>query len=313
MAHLIHLQVLLVLALHFSELIRAEASGSGDTSYNTTQPQIFDNTTAITVHAADCPQRGANVSIYSSPTTWNITHSNGKDSWQLQCYRNQSDQVTVNIIAPFLTSSEYPSTETCLQINNSSCGVSLLVKNVTGRSHECGMHKTCCTSSLHCTDRMNISWSSKCNTVFNIQFEDFDCERNVTFRANCDSGTFLKLNREPDSWIKALQQCHKLNSHLVELTSPGVWHDVRSVLKCEEGMENEIWVGLERSIFGTDIDWRWLSRQNNHLNWSSNFPVDKFNNHCGKIVQNQLLDANCHEKLPFICQSWSNSGTVNGQ
>ncbi|MED6244470.1 hypothetical protein ATANTOWER_012122, partial [Ataeniobius toweri] len=121
--------------------------------------------------------------------------------------------------------------------------------------------------------------------------------------------TFLKFYQEPISWIKALQKCYKLRSRLVPITNKTVWRDFKSLLKNKTGLKNGVWVGLERSIFGTNAEWKWISGMNADPKWNSTFPVDRFNNHCGKVVwveqikKHRLLDANCHDELPFICQA----------
>ncbi|XP_013863460.1 pancreatic beta cell growth factor isoform X2 [Austrofundulus limnaeus] len=85
--------------------------------------------------------------------------------------------------------------------------------------------------------------------------------------------------------------------------------EVKSFLGNNTDWQDGVWVGLERSIFGTDLDWMWVSDSKaENLNWNSSFPVDRFNNHCGKMIldkeskQIQFLDANCHDELPFVCQ-----------
>ncbi|KAF7219094.1 transcript variant X1, partial [Nothobranchius furzeri] len=122
-------------------------------------------------------------------------------------------------------------------------------------------------------------------------------------------GTSLMFKGEPKSWIEALKACHMLTSSLVELTNQTVQDKVRSLLQDKSSLENGVWVGLERSIFGTDPDWMWASGSRSvNLKWNNSFPVDRWNNHCGKIIWGQgsgliqLLDANCHDELPYICQ-----------
>ncbi|MEQ2243121.1 hypothetical protein ILYODFUR_003902 [Ilyodon furcidens] len=119
----------------------------------------------------------------------------------------------------------------------------------------------------------------------------------------------LRFHNESKSWIKALQHCHNFNSTLAQINNLTVEVEVMSFLEEKTEYQNGVWIGLERSIFGTDIEWKWISGISDvYLKWNSSFPVDPLNNHCGKIIwleesQNiQLLDGNCHEKLPFICQ-----------
>lgn len=62
-------------------------------------------------------------------------------------------------------------------------------------------------------------------------------------------------------------------------------------------------------LFGTNVDWKWTSGfTTEYHELTEMFSVDPLNNHCGKIIWNEesdqimLHDANCHEKLLFICQ-----------
>ncbi|XP_072248704.1 lithostathine-like [Leuresthes tenuis] len=103
--------------------------------------------------------------------------------------------------------------------------------------------------------------------------------------------------------------CQNLNSDLVQITNQTVQTEVKSLLKEQQGLQKGIWIGLERSIFGTNVKWKWISGSTDiYPLWNSSFPVNRLDNHCGKVVWDEitqeisLLDANCHERLPFICQ-----------
>uniref|UniRef100_A0A3B3Z132 C-type lectin domain-containing protein n=1 Tax=Poecilia mexicana TaxID=48701 RepID=A0A3B3Z132_9TELE len=128
----------------------------------------------------------------------------------------------------------------------------------------------------------------------------------VTFKS---TGSSLQLFDETKSWIEALQYCDQQSSSLVEITNQTVLEELKTILANKNELQKEVWVGLERSIFGTNVKWQWTSgAKADQSKWISSFPANGFNNHCGKIVWNkqsrtiQLLDANCHDKLPFICQ-----------
>ncbi|XP_014839735.1 PREDICTED: lithostathine-1-beta-like isoform X3 [Poecilia mexicana] len=148
-----------------------------------------------------------------------------------------------------------------------------------------------------------ISISSQPDQSCKIQLRGSGCEF-VHRRADDQTGMFLMTNK---TWIEALQYCRKLNSTLVEITNQTVQEAVTRLLTNKTGLQNSVWVGLERSIFGINPEWIWTSR-NKTINpdWTINHPVDPLNNHCGKVVmvegQVKLVDENCHESLPFICQ-----------
>lgn len=119
--------------------------------------------------------------------------------------------------------------------------------------------------------------------------------------------SFLLFNKTR-TWIEALRHCDSLNLSLVQITNQTVQNAVTSLVQNKSGLDR-VWVGLERSIFGTDPDWMWISDSKaENLKWNSSFPVDRFNNHCGKIILDeesgeiQFLDASCHDELPYICQ-----------
>ncbi|XP_049431858.1 lithostathine-1-beta-like [Epinephelus fuscoguttatus] len=119
----------------------------------------------------------------------------------------------------------------------------------------------------------------------------------------------LQFYPEHKSWIDALQHCHNKNSALVQITNQTVQDAVNSVLQNKSGLDGGVWIGLERSIFGVNVPWQWVSgeRVKEH-HWSSSAFVDPLNNHCGKVIQVKgsqefkWLDEDCHKELPFICQ-----------
>ncbi|XP_037829818.1 C-type lectin BfL-1-like [Kryptolebias marmoratus] len=126
-------------------------------------------------------------------------------------------------------------------------------------------------------------------------------------------GISLQFYNKPKSWIEALNFCLNKKSSLVQNMTQTVLGEVKDLLEDETGLQDGVWVGLERSIFGTDPEWKWISGSKaENLQWNSRFPVDRFNNHCGKMIlvneqkQIQFLDASCHEELPYICEAGLN-------
>uniref|UniRef100_A0A3Q0RTA8 C-type lectin domain-containing protein n=1 Tax=Amphilophus citrinellus TaxID=61819 RepID=A0A3Q0RTA8_AMPCI len=119
-------------------------------------------------------------------------------------------------------------------------------------------------------------------------------------------GTYLQFYQEAKSWIDALEHCQREYSSLAEITNQTVKDEVENLLQNKTGLREGVWVGLERSIFGKHKEWMWTSGSKNiNLQWNSS--MQHFNNHCAKIISAELqeiklLDANCHDKLPYICQ-----------
>ncbi|XP_078023639.1 lithostathine-like [Epinephelus lanceolatus] len=119
----------------------------------------------------------------------------------------------------------------------------------------------------------------------------------------------LRFYPEHKSWIDALQHCHNENSTLVQITNQTVQDAVNSVLQNKSGLDGGVWIGLERSIFGVNVPWQWISGERvKEPHWSSSAFDDPLNNHCGKVIQVEgsqefkWLDEDCHKELPFICQ-----------
>ncbi|XP_041654700.1 lithostathine-like [Cheilinus undulatus] len=115
------------------------------------------------------------------------------------------------------------------------------------------------------------------------------------------------------SWIDARKHCQNNSSSLVKIHDQATQDEVKRLLEENiENMEDGAWIGLERFIFGCNPDWMWTSdgsKVGEFKQWHDTHPVDKYNNHCGKIISvkkpEQIftwLDANCQDKLPFICQ-----------
>ncbi|CAK6967306.1 uncharacterized protein LOC122983437 isoform X1 [Scomber scombrus] len=144
----------------------------------------------------------------------------------------------------------------------------------------------------------------------NIKVEISKIVKNYSI--NCTSGnTALQFYSEPKSWIEALKTCRGNQSELVHITNQSVWYDVNSLLKKEDKtvLNNGVWIGLERSIFGCNPKWMWTSREDVNCYYSfEGFPVDPLNHHCGKVMWSETthnyiwLDEDCFKELPFICQ-----------
>lgn len=86
-----------------------------------------------------------------------------------------------------------------------------------------------------------------------------------------------------------------------------MWKDC----KIKQTVPTLLWIGLQRSIFGYRPEWKWISGYNvvkSQLNRTSSTNSD-FDNHCGKVIFDNKTEeikwsnADCHEKLPYICQS----------
>lgn len=108
-----------------------------------------------------------------------------------------------------------------------------------------------------------------------------------------------------------MNTCRENNSELVQITCWRVWYDVQSLLVNENKtvVQNGVWMGLERYIFGCDPEWQWITgKKASHCYWNGSFPINRHNNHCGKMVwiedskNYKWLDEDCFKALPFICK-----------
>lgn len=118
--------------------------------------------------------------------------------------------------------------------------------------------------------------------------------------------TNLEFYNESKSWIDALEQCQTDYTSLVEITNRTVNDEVKSLLQNETHLQRGVWIGLERSVFGKDKKWMWISKSKD-IYPECNRSIADSNNHCAKMILTEqqeikLLDANCHDRLPFICQ-----------
>ncbi|MED6277699.1 hypothetical protein CHARACLAT_016161 [Characodon lateralis] len=185
------------------------------------------------------------------------------------------------------------------QINNGQyLKLTVISKETSEMCNKCPVSSQCNNSDQRSSVKMASS-----NLPVRIQLSP-----NCRLKTDSKTGTSLMFYSDKQSWIEALNYCLSLNSSLVQISNQTVQDAVINLLKNETGLEEGIWVGLERSIFGTtNIEWMWTSRNRTiHPEWNSR--VDPLNNHCGKIVlaedphRVKLADANCHHSLPFICQ-----------
>uniref|UniRef100_A0A3Q4GS27 C-type lectin domain-containing protein n=1 Tax=Neolamprologus brichardi TaxID=32507 RepID=A0A3Q4GS27_NEOBR len=69
----------------------------------------------------------------------------------------------------------------------------------------------------------------------------------------------LEFYHENKSWIDALEQCQTDYTSLVEITNKTVNDEVKSLLQNATHLQRGVWIGLERSVFGKDKEWMWIS------------------------------------------------------
>ncbi|XP_039865512.1 secretory phospholipase A2 receptor-like isoform X2 [Simochromis diagramma] len=119
----------------------------------------------------------------------------------------------------------------------------------------------------------------------------------------------VSLHNKSKSWIDALEDCQKDHFSLVEICEKKVRDDVKR-LQNKTDSKTGVWIGLQRSIFGYRPEWKWISGYNvvkSQLNRALSTNSD-FDNHCGKVIFDNKTEeikwsnADCHEKLPYICQ-----------
>ncbi|MEQ2307981.1 hypothetical protein AMECASPLE_023582 [Ameca splendens] len=221
------------------------------------------------------------------PRNWNISCKKHQNVWQLQCFIDENKwNLSLHCIKAGQNNNDQ-----CLKLTVSS-------KETYEMSNKC----TGSSQSNNRDQRSSVKIASSSSPV-RIQL----CP-NCQLKTDDETGTSLMFYSDKQSWIEALNYCLSFHSSLVQITNQTVQDAVINLLKNETGLEEGIWVGLERSIFGTtNIEWMWTSRNRTiHPEWNSR--VDPLNNHCGKIVlagdlhRVKLDDANCHHILPFICQ-----------
>ncbi|XP_014906498.1 uncharacterized protein LOC106958866 isoform X2 [Poecilia latipinna] len=245
------------------------------------------------------------ITIGNCSKAWIINSNkiNGIDVLKVACrHFNPSKFELVLRALPRDCSSSNAGTYSCLEVT------------VKGKKYK--MCKKCCRNLCLapafckiCEERKEQYSASDFPLQVKIELKDSICDLSGTESTFDETSSSLQLFDETKSWIEALQYCDQQSSSLVEITNQTVLEELKTILANKTGLQKEVWVGLERSIFGTNVKWQWISGATaEQADWISSFPANGFNNHCGKIVWNnqsqtiQLLDANCHDKLPFICQ-----------
>ncbi|XP_076591381.1 uncharacterized protein LOC143323427 [Chaetodon auriga] len=240
------------------------------------------------------PQR---VTVSNSALTFNCQPPHGR----CRCY-NASDLHTQSYHRP------YPSVD--IELSSDYCRVNILEGHPREENSLCLCaedHRGQCCSPIASGEK--IPTLSGDQAVIRVTCDASWC----LFTSNCNemNDPGLRFYREAKSWIDALEHCHNMNGSLVQITNHTVQSAVDSLLLDKtEDMQDGVWIGLERSIFGVTIPWMWTSglEVTDCEQWNSTFPVDRFNNHCGKIIwvkasqEFKWLDANCHKRLPFMCQ-----------
>lgn len=123
-------------------------------------------------------------------------------------------------------------------------------------------------------------------------------------------GTNLNIYQEAKSWIDAMEHCQRGDSSVVEITNQTDNDKLKGLWKYTKDLKNGVWIGLERSIFGKNPEWKWISGSKVEYNqWKNSYPLNSLNYNCGKIIlvnetkEIKWMNDNCHAKLPFICKS----------
>ncbi|CAI5694342.1 unnamed protein product [Oreochromis niloticus] len=268
------------------------------------------------------------------PVGWNITHNCnctvGKWIWTFKCGVPSFNQVTLKateLSNPGMM--DYPNT--CPKITYTTSSVLLSVEvdpgcvKISGGNNICGScnSKGSTTNNCNSGEKIHISVSNPDKKTVKIHFknvhEEYDisgcidaqtglnqrpCNVSVPTRSTAPN---LQFCRENKTWIDALEDCQQNYTSLVEITNQTVNDEVKSLLQNETRLQRGVWIGLERSVFGKDREWMWISKSKDiYPKWNSS--IYGLNNHCAKMIltekQVQLLDANCHDRLPFICQDF---------
>lgn len=263
--------------------------------------------------------------------TQNCNCTVGKWIWKFKCDDPRVNQVTLEATKLSSTGmTDYPNT--CPKITYKTGSFLLSLKVELGCVKVSG-NKICesCNSGVTYTNNCNpgrkihISVSNPDKKTLKIHFqkvhEEYNisdcidaqtasnqpCNVSVPTRSTATSVTSLEFYHENKSWIDALEDCQQNYTSLVEITNQTMNDEVKSLLQNETHLQRGVWIGLERSVFGKDKKWMWISRSKDiYPKWNSS--IADSNNHCAKMIlteqQVQLLDANCHDRLPFICQDF---------
>ncbi|XP_028275703.1 uncharacterized protein LOC114444986 [Parambassis ranga] len=251
------------------------------------------------------PPGGITVTVPQFCQNWLITQPCPSDRlvWKLNC-TNNTNQVTVVV----MNRTKYESDSVTLY------GTDSLVLSLETEGG-CVLEST---GRCVCVKNNKKQDPTACNEhgeQINIIIQDDETVK-ITFNETdymLDDGSSLNFNQGPINWIDALKWCKDRGASLVELTEPTTKHGVKCLLKKQPDLKTGVWIGLERSIIGTNDDWQWISGSKDQISpWNRSFPVNRYNNHCGQLVWNnqteviKYLDGHCHKnQLPFICQERS--------
>ncbi|XP_036005845.1 uncharacterized protein LOC105923387 isoform X1 [Fundulus heteroclitus] len=273
------------------------------------------------LHLAAGTRREINVTLDKCPQRWIMKEkcSDERSVARISCWKNKNkNKISLKVRAlPRKCSEKHANRCTCLNVTVNSFGLSHeIIDDVKNENGEYVICKKCCMDQCPatcrgatCKKRLRLKVKKSdisSNSTINLQLSG-TCELRVDDDDN-ETETSLLINYEARSWIKALQHCKDLNTTLVQITNDTVGEDVVSLLEERPELQDGVWIGLERSIFGTDTEWKWTSGiRAEYSVWKSSSSVDPLNNHCGKLVwleesqQTQLLDGDCHQRLPFLC------------
>ncbi|XP_039478348.1 uncharacterized protein LOC120443549 isoform X2 [Oreochromis aureus] len=290
----------------------------------------------------DFPNGGMKFTPYHlCPVGGNITHdcncTAGKWIWKFKCCGPTVNQVTLEATATANYTETEDCTNKCRKITYKTKMFVLSVEVENGYLKHTSDNKVICEScsgtststtagtkcfSFKKKQKIHISVPKRDQNTVKLKFQKFHqlhrvsdcteahtgsnkrtCNVNVT---TTNTAPNLQFYRENKSWIDALEQCQNDYTSLVEITNQTVNDKVKSLLQNETHLQRGVWIGLERSVFGKDREWMWISKSKDiYPEW--NRSIADSNNHCAKMILTEkqeikLLDANCHDRLPFICQ-----------
>ncbi|KAL3992205.1 lipid phosphate phosphatase-related protein type 1/2/5 [Sarotherodon galilaeus] len=288
----------------------------------------------------DFPNGGIKFTPYHlCPVGGNITHdcncTAGKWIWKFKCCGSTVNQVTLEATATANYTETEDCTNKCRKITYKTKMFVLSVEVENGYLKHTSDNKVICescsatstTAGTKCNSfkkkqKIQISVPKRDQNTVKLTFKKFRQQHRVSECIEAHTGstdrpcnvsvattntvTNLEFYHENKSWIDALEQCQTDYTSLVEITNQTVKDEVKSLLQNETHLQRGVWIGLERSVFGKDKEWMWISKSK-HICPEWNRSIADSNNHCAKIILTEkqeikLLDANCHDRLPFICQ-----------
>lgn len=289
----------------------------------------------------DFPDGGIKFTPYHlCPVGGNITHdcncTAGKWIWKFKCCGPTANQVTLEATATANYTETEDCTNKCRKITyktkmfvlsvevengylNHTSDNKIICESCSGTSTTAG---TKCNSFKKKKQKIHISVPKQNQNRVKLKFQRFLQQHHVSDCIEAHTGSNqrtcnvnvattntvknLEFYHENKSWIDALEQCQTDYTSLVEITNRTVNDEVKSLLQNETDLQRGVWIGLERSVFGKDKKWMWISKSKDiYPKWNSS--IADSNNHCAKMILTEqqeikLLDANCHDRLPFICQ-----------